>query len=166
MVTTSELGAFVQPNVYQASGQKQLPQYGRLEGEREVVFLVGDAPKIKEIKERIEALERESSQLELGRKNLEGKRKLLLTHIMELDVQLRQNKEKRELLEREPERLRFQLGAQGALLPQSSRPFSGEEKGDSKPLQEMRPQGGSSGTWGTGQFWTPRQASFGKKLAP
>jgi hypothetical protein len=150
VVTASELGAFVQPNVYQASGQKQLPQYGRLEGEGEVVFLVGEAPKIKEIKERIEALEREASQLDLERKGLEGKRELLLTDIMRLDVQLRQNKEKRELLEKELERLRSQLGPQGSPLAQSSRPFNEKEKGDTKPFQEMRPQGGRFRDMGDG----------------
>lgn len=111
LVTASELGAYVQPNVYQASGQRQLPQYGRLEGEGEVVFLVGEAPRQKEARERIQALEKELSGLEQQRRNLEGKKELLLTDIMKLDVEIRQNREKAKLLEKELE------GAKAALEP-------------------------------------------------
>lgn len=136
LITASELGAFVQPNVYQASGQKQLPQYGRLEGEGEVVFVVGDPPKVKEIKERIQMLEKEVSQLELERKDLEGKRELLLTDIMKLDVQLRHNRERRELLEEELKKLRSQLASRSAPLPQALGPTVGKEKG----VQEAQPQ--------------------------
>lgn len=109
LVTASELGAYVQPNVYQASGQKQLPQYGRLEGEGEVVFLVGETPRQKEAKERIQSLEKELSRLEEQRRSLEGKKELLLTDIMKLDVEIRQNKEKAQLLQKELEGIKISL---------------------------------------------------------
>lgn len=40
VVTASELGAFLMPQVSRASGNLQTPQYGRLDGEGEVVFLI------------------------------------------------------------------------------------------------------------------------------
>lgn len=39
VVTASELGAFLRPQVSQATDNRQTPQYGRLDGEGEVVFL-------------------------------------------------------------------------------------------------------------------------------
>lgn len=132
LVTASELGAYVQPNVYQASGQKQLPQYGRLEGEGEVVFIVGETPRQKEVMQRIQALEKELSGLEQQRKTLEGKKELLLTDIMKLDVEIRQNKEKARLLEKELEEAKralespkpqVQARPSAATGPQEERPL-------------------------------------------
>ncbi len=40
VVTASELGAFLMPEVSRASGNFQTPQYGRLDGEGEMVFFV------------------------------------------------------------------------------------------------------------------------------
>lgn len=40
VVTASELGAYIVPQVSRASGNAQTPQYGRLDGEGEVVFVV------------------------------------------------------------------------------------------------------------------------------
>ncbi|HNQ51491.1 MAG TPA: caspase family protein [Candidatus Omnitrophota bacterium] len=40
IVTASELGAYLMPQVSRASGNLQTPQYGRLDGEGEVVFTV------------------------------------------------------------------------------------------------------------------------------
>ncbi|HOW43479.1 MAG TPA: caspase family protein [Candidatus Omnitrophota bacterium] len=40
VVTASELGAYLMPQVSRASGNLQTPQYGRLDGEGEVVFTV------------------------------------------------------------------------------------------------------------------------------
>ncbi len=40
VVTASELGAYLMPQVSRASGNLQTPQYGRLDGEGEVVFMV------------------------------------------------------------------------------------------------------------------------------
>jgi hypothetical protein len=40
VVTASELGAYLKPQVSLASGNLQTPQYGRLDGEGEVVFIV------------------------------------------------------------------------------------------------------------------------------
>lgn len=117
LVTASELGAYVQPNVYQASGQKQLPQYGRLEGEGEVVFLVGEGPMAKDIKQRIGALEKEMSKLEAQRKDLEAKKELLLADIMRLDVEIKQVKEKRDHLEKELQELRSSLERPSTLTP-------------------------------------------------
>ena len=34
VVTSTELGAYIKPTVYNASNQAQTPLYGRLEGER------------------------------------------------------------------------------------------------------------------------------------
>lgn len=136
LVTASELGAFVQPNVYQASGQRQLPQYGRLEGEGEVVFLVGEGPLRRELKERIVNLEKEISQLEEKRRALEGKKELLLTDIMKLDVEIRQTSERASSLERELSKLRASLEAQ----PSTSAPKpSGAASSLAQPPQ-IQPQ--------------------------
>jgi uncharacterized caspase-like protein len=113
VVTASELGAFVQPNVYQASSQKQLPQYGRLDGEGEVVFVVGEDPRLKQAKERLEALEKEMAQLQDQRRALEGKKELLLADIMKLDVEIRQLKERSSDLEKEAASLKAALQGQG-----------------------------------------------------
>jgi uncharacterized caspase-like protein len=43
VVTASELGAYLMPQVSRASDNLQTPQYGRLDGEGEVVFLVPSA---------------------------------------------------------------------------------------------------------------------------
>lgn len=40
VVTASELGAYLMPQVSRASDNLQTPQYGRLDGEGEVVFIV------------------------------------------------------------------------------------------------------------------------------
>jgi hypothetical protein len=101
LVTASELGSFVQPNVYRASGQKQFPQYGRLDGEGEVVFVAGEEPRLKQAKERLTALEKEVTALREQRKSLEGKKELLLTDIMKLDVEIRQIRERTEGVEKE-----------------------------------------------------------------
>lgn len=130
LVTASELGAYVQPNVYQASGQRQLPQYGRLEGEGEVVFLVGEAPRQKEARERIQALEKELSGLEQQRRTLEGKKELLLTDIMKLDVEIRQNKDKAKLLEKQLEEAKAALEPpkpQVQIRPSPAGPLQGEK---------------------------------------
>ncbi|MFA5117435.1 MAG: caspase family protein [Candidatus Omnitrophota bacterium] len=47
IVTASELGAYLMPQVSRASGNLQTPQYGRLDGEGEVVFTVS-SPKAQE----------------------------------------------------------------------------------------------------------------------
>lgn len=141
LVTASELGAYVQPNVYQASGQKQLPQYGRLEGEGEVVFLVGETPRQKEAKERIQALEKELSRLEEQRRSLEGKKELLLTDIMKLDVEIRQNREKAQLLQKELEGIRISLEppkAQGQVQTRPS-PTVPIQTGQSPPAPQPAP---------------------------
>jgi uncharacterized caspase-like protein len=39
VVTATEMGAFLRPQVSNASDNRQTPQYGRLDGEGEVVFL-------------------------------------------------------------------------------------------------------------------------------
>lgn len=127
LVTASELGAYVQPNVYQASGQRQLPQYGRLEGEGEVVFLVGQSPLKKQLKERMQVLEKEISQLDENRRALEGKKELLLTDIMKLDVEIRQNRERAQVLQKELAALRSSLEApppMQAARPPAARPSS------------------------------------------
>lgn len=121
VVTASELGAFVQPQVYQASSQKQLPQYGRLDGEGEVVFVVGEDPRVKQAKERLEALEREVAQLQDQRRTLEGKKELLLADIMKLDVEIRQIKERSSSLEREVATLKAVVKGEGR-SPGSSSP--------------------------------------------
>lgn len=129
LVTASELGSYVQPNVYQASGQKQLPQYGRLEGEGEVVFLVGEASRQKQARERIQALEKELSALEQQRRTLEGKKELPLTDIMKLDVEIRQNKEKAQLLDKELEQAKALLEpsrVQGQSRPSATGLVQGE----------------------------------------
>lgn len=113
VVTASELGAFVQPQVYQASSQRQLPQYGRLDGEGEVVFVVGEDPRVKQARERLEALERELAQLHDQRRTLEGKKELLLADIMKLDVEIRQIKERSSGLEREAASLKAVVQPQG-----------------------------------------------------
>ncbi len=38
VVTGTELGAYLRPKVSEASGHKQTPLYGRLEGEGEILF--------------------------------------------------------------------------------------------------------------------------------
>ena len=40
VVTASELGSFIKPQVSCASNNLQTPQYGRLDGEGDVVFIV------------------------------------------------------------------------------------------------------------------------------
>ncbi|MEJ5378189.1 MAG: DUF1566 domain-containing protein [bacterium] len=139
LVTATELGGYVQPNVYQASGQRQLPQYGRLEGEGEVVFLVGEAPREKEAREKIQALEKELSQLQQQRKSLEGKKELLLTDIMKLDVEIRQNREKAQMLEKELEQVR---AAMEPPRPQvQSRPSPPQiQQGERPPVASQPPQ--------------------------
>ncbi len=113
VVTASELGAFVQPQVYQASSQKQLPQYGRLDGEGEVVFVVGEDPRLKQARERLESLERELVQLQDQRRTLEGKKELLLADMMKLDVEIRQIKERSLALEKEATALKAVVQAGG-----------------------------------------------------
>ncbi len=122
VVTASELGAFVQPQVYQASSQRQLPQYGRLDGEGEVVFVVGEDPRLKQARERLEALERELAQLQDQRRTLEGKKELLLTDIMKLDVEIRQIKERSSGLEREVASLKAFVQGEGRSSGPSSPP--------------------------------------------
>ena len=39
-VTATEIGAFVKPQVTTASGNRQTPQFGTMEGSGEVVFLI------------------------------------------------------------------------------------------------------------------------------
>jgi len=122
LVTASELGAYVQPNVYQASGQRQLPQYGRLEGEGEVVFLVGEGPRQKQARERLREIEKELSQLDDQRRALEGKKELLLTDIMKLDVEIRQNRERAQALQKELEGTKASLEPSRAQAPVQTRP--------------------------------------------
>lgn len=43
LITASELGSFVKPQVAKASGKRQTPLYGRLEGDGEVLFLIDDS---------------------------------------------------------------------------------------------------------------------------
>jgi hypothetical protein len=119
LVTASELGSFVQPNVYQASLQKQLPQYGRLDGEGEVVFVVGEDPRNKQSRERLEALGKELSRLNEQRQSLDGKKELLLTDIMRLDVEIRQNKERVQALEKEMASLKVSMEGKRPPAPPS-----------------------------------------------
>jgi uncharacterized caspase-like protein len=109
MVTASELGGFVQPQVYAASGQKQLPQYGRLDGEGEVVFLVGEDSQVKQSRERLEALERELARLQDQETRLKGKKELLLADMMKLDVELRQLREQIQKAQGEADALKVSL---------------------------------------------------------
>ncbi len=144
LVTASELGSFVQPNVYSASGQKQLPQYGRLDGEGEVVFVAGEEPRVKQAKERLIALEKEVAQLREQRKGLEGKKELLLTDIMKLDVEIRQIRERAEGIEKEMASLKSTIeGRQPAASPSVPRPAKAppaQPATEASPMASLVPQ--------------------------
>jgi|GEM_PF-1775867 len=165
LVTASELGAYVQPNVYQASGQRQLPQYGRLEGEGEVVFLVGEGPRQKEARERMQALEKEISRLEEQRKSLEGKKELLLTDIMKLDVEIRQSREKAQLLQKELEEVKISLEppkAQGQVQTRPSPPGS-LQTGQSPSAPQPAPAGSRFRDLGNGTVLDSRTGLLWEK---
>ncbi len=165
LVTASELGSYVQPNVYQASGQKQLPQYGRLEGEGEVVFLVGEAPQKKQARERIQALEKELSRLEEQRRSLEGKKELLLTDIMKLDVEIRQNREKAQLLQKELEEVKISLEpprAQGQMQTRPS-PLGSLQTGQSPSAPQLAPAGSRFRDLGNGTVLDSRTGLLWEK---
>jgi uncharacterized caspase-like protein len=71
VVTASELGAFVQPGVFAASDRKQLPQYGRLDGEGEVVFLTARTAPPRPSPEPLEALTKQVARLQDQLRRLE-----------------------------------------------------------------------------------------------
>jgi uncharacterized caspase-like protein len=112
VVTASELGSFVQPNVFSGSNRKQLPQYGRLEGEGEIVFLTGtETPpqKPQETREAMTALARDMARLQDQLKQQEEKR----THFeQDLSARDRQIKELQERMKATLE----EMGAMKAAL--------------------------------------------------
>jgi uncharacterized caspase-like protein len=67
VVTASELGAYLRPTVSKASGQKQTPQFGSLEGEGEFIFVLpksASATNIAQIDTDVEKQPEESQKRE------------------------------------------------------------------------------------------------------
>ena len=103
VVTASELGAYLRPSVSKASGQKQTPNYGSLEGEGDFVFVLNKGTQITTARSEPPELRKRERKLREREKELRAYAELLKRQEKE---QIKKQIEMQNILKRQKEETR------------------------------------------------------------